>query len=343
MSTETKQFKKKDFVSDQDVRWCPGCGDYAILASVQKVMPVLGNTPEGTVFVSGIGCSSRFPYYMNTYGFHTIHGRAPAFATAIKSTNPELDVWLATGDGDALSIGGNHFIHLLRRNPNINVILFNNRIYGLTKGQYSPTSEKGKVTKSTPFGSIEEPFNPSEVALGAKATFVARGIDRDTKHLGQLMEIAAKHKGTSFVEVYQNCNIFNNGAFFQYTEKDTKLENCLYLEDGKPMVFGKNESKGIKLDGLKPVVVSLEDGKHSKEDLLVHDQHSEDITLAHILSSLSQKPDFPTPIGVLRSVERPCYEDELVQQIELAKEQKGEGDLEALLNQGDTWVVDDDE
>lgn len=341
MSTETQNFSKKDFVSDQDVRWCPGCGDYAILASVQKVMPVLGYTPEGTVFVSGIGCSSRFPYYMNTYGFHTIHGRAPAFATGMKSTNPELNIWIATGDGDALSIGGNHFIHLLRRNPNINVILFNNRIYGLTKGQYSPTSEKGKITKSSPFGSIEEPFNPADVAISSKASFVARGIDRDTKHLSALMETAAMHKGTSFVEVYQNCNIFNNGAFLQYTEKETKLENCLYLEHGQPMVFGNNESKGIKLDGLKPVVVSLEDGKHSKEDLLVHDQFSVDVTLAHILSSFSLKPDFPTPIGVLRSVERPCYEDELIKQIDNAKEKKGEGNLEALLNQGDTWIVED--
>ncbi|MCC7430743.1 2-oxoacid:ferredoxin oxidoreductase subunit beta [bacterium] len=338
-AVENKPLTKKDFESDQDVRWCPGCGDYAILSQVQKMMPVLGNTRENTVFVSGIGCSSRFPYYLNTYGFHTIHGRAPAFAIGIKAANPNLDVWIATGDGDALSIGGNHFIHLMRRNPNIKVLLFNNRIYGLTKGQYSPTSEHGKVTKSSPFGSIEEPFNPTSLALGANASFVARAVDRDTKHLSSVIEAAAKHKGTAFVEIYQNCIIFNDGAFTPYTEKETKLENCLYLEHGKPMVFGQNSDKGIKLDGTVPKVVSLTDGKNSLEDLIVHDQFSEDQTLANLITHLSDNKDFPVPVGVFRSISRPCYEDQLVEQMESAKALKGTGDLQKLFNQGDTWEV----
>ena len=269
---QSQPLTSKDFATDQEVRWCPGCGDYSILAQVQKVMPGLGIPRENIVIVSGIGCSSRFPYYMNTYGMHSIHGRATAIASGLKATRPELSVWIVTGDGDSLSIGGNHTIHLLRRNFDVNILLFNNQIYGLTKGQYSPTSELNKVTKSTPYGSIDHPFNPLALALGADATFVARSMDRDPKHLQSMLLRANQHKGASFLEIYQNCNIFNDGAFEVFTEKGTKADEALFLEQGKPLVFGARQNKGIKLDGFTPVVVNLEEG-HSANDLWIHDEH----------------------------------------------------------------------
>jgi 2-oxoglutarate ferredoxin oxidoreductase subunit beta len=327
---------RKDFESDQDVRWCPGCGDYAILASVLRVLPTLGVPRENFVFLSGIGCSSRFPYYVNTYGFHTIHGRAPAIATGLKVARPELSVWLVTGDGDALSIGGNHLIHILRRNVDVNMLMFNNRIYGLTKGQYSPTSEFGKVTKSTPVGSVDHPFHPIAVALGADATFVARSVDVEAKHLQEVIRRAHAHRGTAFVEVLQNCNIFNDGAFEQLTDKVVKADTQLVLEHGKPLVFGKNRDKGIRLgSGLHPEVVQLGKGI-GEADLLVHDE--QDPTLAYFLSRMGP-PDFPTPIGVFRAVDRPRYEEAMESQIAAARTRLGEGDLDALLNRGDTWDV----
>jgi 2-oxoglutarate ferredoxin oxidoreductase subunit beta len=327
----------KDFSSDQDVRWCPGCGDYSILAQVQRVMPTLNIPIENIVFVAGIGCSSRFPYYMNTYGFHGIHGRATAIASGLKVSRPELSVWVATGDGDCLSIGGNHIIHLLRRNIDLNVMMFNNRIYGLTKGQYSPTSEHGKLTKSSPFGVVDHPFNPASLALGANGTFVARTIDREAKHMQEMLTRAAKHKGTSFIEIYQNCNIFNDGAFDKLTDKETKADTVLWLQHGKPMIFGKEQDKGIKLDGFKPVVVFLKDGKYSVNDLLVHDEKSRE--LAFILSELTEYPDYPTPIGVFLDIERSTYEDETEQQIKNAKAKLGEADLDKLLFSGNTWEI----
>ncbi len=336
VTTSAPKLTRKDFESDQDVRWCPGCGDYAILAQVQRVLPDLGIPRENFVFVSGIGCSSRFPYYVNTYGFHTIHGRAPAIATGLKSTRPELSVWVVTGDGDALSIGGNHFIHVLRRNLDLNILMFNNRIYGLTKGQYSPTSEIGKMTKSTPVGSIDHPFSPTALALGADATFVARSIDVEAKHLQEIIRRAHAHRGTSFVEILQNCNIFNDGAFAELTERELKPETQLILEHGKPLVFGKNRDKGIRLaSGLRPEVVQLGNGV-TEQDLIVHDE--QDPTLAYFLSRM-QPPDFPTPIGVLRAIERSTYESVLAEQITAARERAGDGDLDQLLNRGDTWVV----
>ncbi len=335
-SAPAPKLSRKDFVSDQDVRWCPGCGDYAILAQVQKVMPELGVPRENFVFLSGIGCSSRFPYYMNTYGFHTIHGRAPAIATGLKASRPELSVWVATGDGDALSIGGNHLIHALRRNIDINILLFNNRIYGLTKGQYSPTSEQGKITKSTPLGSVDRPFNPISVALGAEGTFVARSIDVEAKHLQETVRRAYEHKGTAFIEILQNCNIFNDGAFANLTDKEIKAETQLVLVHGKPLVFGKNGDKGIRLNGHALEIVRL-DGKTTTEaDLIVHDET--DAVLAFLLSTM-QPPAFPTPIGVFRAVDRPTYEAALKQQVEQARAKDGPGDLDDLFNRGDTWVV----
>ena len=332
----SSKLTRKDFVSDQDVRWCPGCGDYAILAQVQKIMPELGIPRENIVFVSGIGCSSRFPYYMNTYGFHSIHGRAPAIATGLKATRPELSVWVVTGDGDGLSIGGNHLIHILRRNLDVNILLFNNRIYGLTKGQYSPTSEQGKVTKSTPLGSVDYPFNPLSVALGADATFVARTIDVEAKHLQDVVRRAYEHRGTSFVEILQNCNIFNDGAFSALTEKDIKADSQLILEHGKPLIFGTKRDKGIRMRGQSLDVVQLGNGV-SEADLIVHDEH--DTALAFLLS-LMTPPKFPTPIGVLRALDRPPYEAILAEQITSAKQRQGSGDLDQLFNRGDTWTVD---
>lgn len=329
---------RKDFVSDQEVRWCPGCGDYSILAQVQKVMPELGIPRENIVFVSGIGCSSRFPYYMNTYGFHGIHGRAPAIATGIKAVNPALSVWVVTGDGDGLSIGGNHLLHVLRRNLDINIILFNNRIYGLTKGQYSPTSEFGKKTKSSPMGSIDYPLSPLSVALGAEATFVARSVDRDTKHLAETLKRAAQHKGTSFVEVLQNCNIFNDGAFDAFADKSVRDDRMLYLEHGKPLIFGKDRNKGIRWtkDGLQ--VVELGNGI-TEADLIVHDERRLNPSPAFLLAHM-EYPEFPVPVGVFRAVERPTYEELLEEQIQTAIRQQGRGDLENLLRSGDTWVID---
>ncbi len=337
MSTAASNPKqtRKDFVSDQDVRWCPGCGDYAILAQVQKVMPELGVPRENFVFISGIGCSSRFPYYMNTYGFHSIHGRAPAIATGLKAARPDLSVWVATGDGDGLSIGGNHLIHILRRNLDVNILLFNNRIYGLTKGQYSPTSEQGKVTKSTPLGSVDYPFNPLSVALGAEGTFVARSIDVEAKHLQDTIRRAYEHRGTAFVEILQNCNIFNDGAFAHLTEKDLKADTQLVLEHGKPLIFGKNREKGIRMKGHSLEVVQLGNGI-GESDLIVHDER--DAALAFLLS-LMMPPTFPMPIGVLRAVERVAYEAALSEQIDAAKMRHGEGDLDELFNRGDTWTV----
>ena len=330
-------YTAKDFQSDQDVRWCPGCGDYSILAQVQRVMPDLGIPRERIVFISGIGCSSRFPYYMNTYGFHSIHGRAPGIATGLRIARPDLSVWVATGDGDGLSIGGNHLIHALRRNIDIKIILFNNQIYGLTKGQYSPTSEFGKVTKSTPFGSVDHPFNPLLVALGAEGSFVARSLDRDPKHLQSVIKRAATHRGTAFVEVYQNCNVFNDGAFFQFTEKDTKDDNVVFVEDGKPLIFGREKNRGVRLDGFTPKVVSLNDGQYSANDLIVHNE--KDTMLSFILARMSNFPELPRPVGVIYSVERPVYETELQHQIELATQKGGEGNLEKLLNKGETWAI----
>ncbi|KAB2925751.1 MAG: 2-oxoacid:ferredoxin oxidoreductase subunit beta [Bacteroidetes bacterium] len=331
------KYTTKDFSSDQDVRWCPGCGDYSILAQVQRVMPELNIPKEKIVFVSGIGCSSRFPYYMSTYGFHGIHGRATAIATGLKIARPDLSVWVATGDGDGLSIGGNHMIHTLRRNVDLNILLFNNQIYGLTKGQYSPTSEFGKVTKSTPYGSVDMPFNPASLALGSAGTFVARSMDRDPKHMQTIIKRAAEHKGTSFVEVYQNCNVFNDGAFFQFTEKETKSDSVVFLEHGKPLVFGKENDKGIKLDGFSPVVVSLKDGSHSANDLLVHNE--KDSTLAFILANMTYNLELPRPFGIFLAIDRPRYEDEISKQVDSAVSKRGRGSLEKLLNSGDTWVI----
>jgi len=336
-TVETPKLDRRDFVSDQAVRWCPGCGDYAILAQAQKTFPDLGIDKEKFVFISGIGCSSRFPYYMNTYGFHTIHGRAPAIASGVKLANPELSVWVITGDGDALSIGGNHTIHLLRRNLDINVMLFNNRIYGLTKGQYSPTSELGKITKSTPLGSLDRPFNPLALALGAQAGFVARAIDRETAHLQSMIRRAHSHSGSAFIEIYQNCNIFNDGAFAPLTEKGTKGDKVLWLENNKPLVYGSKMNKGIRLDGNVPKVVEIGD-KWSTDDLLVHDET--DWTIAMLLSNFTYQDEFPDPIGVFYSVDEPIYEVMLAEQIEFAKKNKGIGDMQTLLNGADNWVVE---
>jgi len=331
---------RKDFQTDQEVRWCPGCGDYAILAAVQSVFPELGIPRQNFVVVSGIGCSSRFPYYMNTYGFHSIHGRAPAVASGIKIANPELEVWVATGDGDSLAIGGNHTIHMLRRNVGVKVLLFNNRIYGLTKGQYSPTSEFHKVTKSTPFGSPDRPFNPISLAIGAEATFVARSVDIFQAHLKETLKAAAAHKGSAFVEILQNCNIFNDGAWVGLTEKDARSEHVLQLEHGKPLVFGKNKDKGIrrKPDG-DIEVVPLGNGI-SEKDLVVHDAHHPRPSYAFLLSHMEQRPGFPTPIGVLRAWDDlPRYEDVITEQVQEVIKKKGAGNLKKLLEAGDVWEV----
>jgi 2-oxoglutarate/2-oxoacid ferredoxin oxidoreductase subunit beta len=340
MTTATLPLTKKDFQTDQEVRWCPGCGDYAILSAVQSVFPELGIRRENFVVVSGIGCSSRFPYYMNTFGFHSIHGRAPAVASGIKIANPELEVWVATGDGDALAIGGNHTIHMLRRNVGVKVLLFNNRIYGLTKGQYSPTSEFHKVTKSTPFGSPDRPFNPVSLAIGAEATFVARSVDIFQSHLKDTLKAAANHRGSAFVEILQNCNIFNDGAWVGLTEKDARSEHVIQLEHGKPLIFGKNRDKGIrrKLDG-DIEVVQLGNGI-TESDLVVHDAHHPRPSYAFLLSHMEQRPGFPTPIGVLRAWDDlPRYEDVMAQLVQDVIQKKGPGDLGKLLQAGDTWEV----
>jgi 2-oxoglutarate ferredoxin oxidoreductase subunit beta len=330
----------KDFTTDQEVRWCPGCGDYSILAQVQKVMPGIGVPKENIVIVSGIGCSSRFPYYMNTYGMHSIHGRATAIASGLKAARPELSVWIVTGDGDSLSIGGNHTIHLLRRNFDVNIMLFNNQIYGLTKGQYSPTSEEKKITKSTPFGSIDHPFNPLALAMGADATFIARSMDRDPKHLQDMLKRSHEHKGASFLEIYQNCNIFNDGAFEVFTEKSSKPSEAVFLEHGKPLVFGPNQSKGIRLDGFRPVVVDAAEG-FSPSDLWIHDE--KDIYKAQILVRMFEDPriegHLPRPFGVFYQNNRPCYEDVMSMQIEEVMATKGPGDLDKLLRGKETWTI----
>jgi 2-oxoglutarate ferredoxin oxidoreductase subunit beta len=335
--TQVKTYTRADFSSDQSVRWCPGCGDYAILAQAQKVFPDLGVSKENFVFISGIGCSSRFPYYMNTFGFHTIHGRATAIASGVKLSNPDLSVWVVTGDGDGLSIGGNHTIHLMRRNLDINVMLFNNRIYGLTKGQYSPTSERGKVTKSSPMGSLDCPFNPLTLVLGAGATFVARTIDRETKHMQGMISRSYEHKGTSFLEIYQNCNIFNDGAFGPMTGKESKADSVLWLENGQPMVFGKEKNRGIRLDGNTPMIVEIGD-KWSLDDVLVHNES--DYVIASFLSNLTYQSDFPDPIGVLYAIDSPTYEDLMMAQINEAIKKSDKKSVQDILNSGDTWVVE---
>ena len=338
-TTTAPALTAKDFATDQEVRWCPGCGDYSILAQVQKVMPTLGIPRENIAIISGIGCSSRFPYYMNTFGMHSIHGRATAIASGLKAARPELSVWVVTGDGDSMSIGGNHLIHLLRRNFDLNILLFNNQIYGLTKGQYSPTSEENKITKSTPMGSIDHPFNPAALALGADASFVARTMDRDPKHLQSMLLRANQHKGTSFLEIYQNCNIFNDGAFEIFTEKGTKPQETVFLEHGKPLVFGAAADKGIRLDGFKPVVVDFNNG-FSAADCWVHDE--KDIYKAQILTRIFDNPategHLPRPFGVFYQNDRMCYEDAMAMQIEEAKAKKP-ADLDKLLRGNEVWEI----
>lgn len=339
-SNIAEKFTSKDLVTDQEVRWCPGCGDYSILKQVQTVIPELDIPKENIVFISGIGCSSRFPYYMETFGMHSIHGRATAIASGLKATRPDLSVWIITGDGDSLSIGGNHFIHLLRRNFDVNILLFNNEIYGLTKGQYSPTSPEGKVTKSTPQGSVDHPFNPLALGLGADATFVARSMDRDPVHLKEMLRRTHKHKGASFLEIYQNCNVFNDGAFFIYTDKETKKAEALFVEQGKPLLFGEQNDKGIVLDGFTPRVVSLLEG-YSASDLWIHEES--DRVKASILSRFfddpSQGAHLPRPFGVFYQEERPCYEDQLSEQLAREIHKKGKGDLSALLRGKETWTI----
>ena len=337
-ATNEEGLTKKDFVTPNDVRWCPGCGDYAILNAVQRTLPELGIPREKFVVVSGIGCSSRFPYYMNTYGFHTIHGRAPTVATGVKVANPDLSVWMITGDGDGLSIGANHLLHLLRRNLDINVLLFNNRIYGLTKGQYSPTSEVGKKTKSTPVGSVDHPINPLLFALGSEATFVARTTDTDMKHMVETFKAAQAHKGTSFVEVFQNCVIFNNKTFDSVTSRDVKDDQVLLLEEGKPLIFGSDRKRGIRLNGLDPEIVDLGEDV-SEEDLLVHQPKSPNSAYANLLAQMTY-PTFPTPVGILRQLEgRETYEDALIQQVDQAQSE-GAGNLQELLTGKNSWLVE---
>jgi 2-oxoglutarate ferredoxin oxidoreductase subunit beta len=330
--------KAGDFKTDQEVRWCPGCGDYAILAAVQGFMPQLGLKRENIVFVSGIGCSSRFPYYMNTYGMHSIHGRAPAIATGLSSSRPDLSVWVVTGDGDALSIGGNHLIHALRRNVNLKILLFNNRIYGLTKGQYSPTSEVGKVTKSTPMGSLDYPFNPVSLALGAEATFVGRAIDSDRKQLTSVLQAAAQHEGSALVEIYQNCNIFNDGAFDLLKDKDTKDDWTIRLEHGQPLRFGGQDEKGVVRNPNTGAFEIVDVTAENEGSLVVHDAHAEDPSYAFALSRISTQDLRYTPVGVFRSVERPTYDAEMANQLKTAQA-AGEADLQKLLLGNDTWTV----
>jgi 2-oxoglutarate ferredoxin oxidoreductase subunit beta len=328
----------KDLTTDQEVRWCPGCGDYSILAQMKKALTTVGVPREKIAFVSGIGCSSRFPYYMNTYGFHTIHGRAPTFATGLRLANPDLQVWLVTGDGDGLSIGGNHLIHAIRRNVDIKILLFNNEIYGLTKGQYSPASRLGTKTKTSPQGSFETPLRPLTTALSAEATFVARTIDVDVQHLTATLQKAAAHKGTAFVEIYQNCKIFNDGVFEYATDKSVKADNLLYLEHGKPMIFGKDRSKGIRLNGVHPEVVEI--GKDCQiDDLLTHDESAAEPTLAYLLSRM-YNPHYPEVVGVFRSVRKPSYEELLDGQIADAVAKKGKGKVEDLFKAEDMWTVE---
>lgn len=341
-STETadcvREQTKKDYQAAQEVRWCPGCGDYPILSQVQKLLPTLGIRRENFVFVSGIGCSSRFPYYVNTYGFHGIHGRAPAIATGVKVANPDLAVWVVTGDGDSLSIGTNHLIHCLRRNVDLKILLFNNRIYGLTKGQYSPTSELGKKTKSSPTGTIEQPIHPVQVAIASEATFVARTLYSDLAHMGAVLEAAARHKGAAFVEILQNCRVFNDGAFDELVDRKTRDQHRIVLEHGRPIRFGPDRNLGLLVRGLEPRIVDLSQGEAAEEDLLVHDSHAEGPALASLLSTL-EPPKFPTVLGVFRDVSRPTYDGALMARIAEQIERKGKGDLGDLLRSGTTWEV----
>jgi 2-oxoglutarate ferredoxin oxidoreductase subunit beta len=337
VSTIDTPLSVKDFKSSQEVRWCPGCGNYSILTQMQKVLAETGARKENTVFVSGIGCSSRFPYYVDTFGFHGIHGRAPSIATGIKVANPNLNVWVITGDGDGLSIGTNHLIHTIRKNIGLKIVLFNNRIYGLTKGQYSPTSEFGKMTKSSPWGTVEQPILPVCIAIAAEVTFVARCVDVDVKFMREVLRRAAEHHGTAFVEIYQDCNVYNHGAYEFASDRKTKLDNVLYLEHGKPMIFGNNRDKGIRLNGMTPEIVSLGKGI-TADDLLIHDERAEQPTLAYLLSRM-HFPEFPQPLGIFREVEAPTYEDLLMGQIDSATEKLGPGTLETLFNTGDTWTV----
>ena len=338
-SVEVPLTTRKDWSSDQEVRWCPGCGDYNILAAIQMMMPDLGVRREKTVFVSGIGCASRFPYYMNTYGVHSIHGRAPSIATGLAATRPDLDVWVICGDGDALSIGGNHFIHALRRNIRLNILVFNNQIYGLTKGQYSPTSETGKVTKSTPFGSIDQPFNPISLAIGAEASFVARTHDMDRAHMQDTFTQAHAHEGASFVEVYQNCNVFNDGAFESITGKANRSSMLIPLTHGEPIRFGENGERGVvqRTDGHLEIVEVAEVGEDA---ILRHDAHAKEPGLAFALSRLSRGVHEPTPIGVFRSVERQEYGSQMTHQLDEATAAKGKGDLAQLFRSATSWTVD---
>jgi 2-oxoglutarate ferredoxin oxidoreductase subunit beta len=339
--TEKPKFKLTDYASDQDVRWCPGCGDYSILAAVKRVLAKFNNPPDQYCFISGIGCSSRFPYYMGTYGIHSIHGRAPAVATGFKAVKPNMQTWVITGDGDGFSIGGNHMLHALRRNVDLKILLFNNRIYGLTKGQYSPTSEPGKVTKSTPMGSIDNPLEPIAVALAAEASFVARTIDLNIKHMCEVLERAHEHKGTAFVEILQNCNIFNDGAWKFATDKEVKHDNVVELKQGEPLLYGKEKNKGIRINRktLNPEQVIVGEDGITEDDLLVHDEKAtEGITYA--LARMSY-PENPIPIGVFRDHQRPIYEQQLVDQVAAAREKKGEPDLQKLLTGRATWTVED--
>jgi 2-oxoglutarate/2-oxoacid ferredoxin oxidoreductase subunit beta len=330
--------KAKDFKSDQEVRWCPGCGDYAILAAFQSFLPELGVPRENVVVVSGIGCSSRLPYYVNSYGMHSIHGRAPAIASGLATTRRDLSVWVITGDGDALSIGGNHLIHALRRNVNIKIMLFNNRIYGLTKGQYSPTSEQGKITKSTPFGSLDTPFNPLSLALGAEASFVARTIDSDRKHLTSVLRAAADHRGAAFIEIYQNCPIFNDDAFAPVTEPGSREERVIRLEHGEPVRFGPERSRGLRF-GVRGELEVVDAAEAGEESLLVHDAHTADPSYAFALSRLDNREFSHTPIGIFRQVAKDSYDELMAAQIDTARTKQGTGDLAALLAGGDTWQI----
>ena len=339
-NTAPVKLTSKDFTSDQDVKWCPGCGDYSILKQVQTVLPNMGNEREKYVFVSGIGCSSRFPYYMATYGMHSIHGRAPAIASGVKIANPDLNVWMVSGDGDLLSIGGNHFIHMMRRNPNIKVMMFNNEIYGLTKGQYSPTSAKGIVTKSSPYGSLDEPFNPAVLALGAKTSFFARSMDRDPLHMQAVINRANEHHGTAFVEIYQNCPVFNDGVFSIFTEKDTKKEECIFVEHGKPLIFGQTANKGIRLNGFKPEIVELGNGVNP-EDLWIHDETDKikAFILAQFADFSTADLHFPRPFGVFYREDRPCIDEQIADQISAVQAKKPKTPLNKILSGDRTWTI----
>ena len=339
LAAEPVKLTRKDFASDQDPRWCPGCGDYSILAQAQKVMPDFGVPKENIVFISGIGCSGRFPYYMNTYGFHSIHGRAPTLATGLRIARPDLMVWVVTGDGDLLSIGGNHFVHAMRKNADIRVVMFNNRIYGLTKGQASPTSELGQKTKSTPLGSVDYPIHPLALAIAAEASFVARTVDTQVDHIQHTLERAGRHHGSAFVEILQNCNIFNDGAHRAFTDREVRDDRMLILEHGKPMIFGKNRDQGLRLDGLRPEVVTIGENGITEADVLVHDETSEDPTIHNMLARIYY-PDFPVPVGVIRAVHRPTLVELLEAQVADAVDREGAGDLAELLREGETWTIE---